>query len=62
MSLRFQIRPARSGYSDGAQSGATPEVGCAQAMMWRPPAGAGPDGMKIAPETGIGSPFMPVER
>jgi len=25
-------------------------------------AGAGPDGMKIAPETGIGSPFGPVER
>ena len=33
--------PPTSGMSDGAQGGTTPEVGCAQAMMLRPPAGAG---------------------
>ena len=54
--------PPLSGISDGAQGGTTPEVGCAQAMMLRPPAGAGPDGKKIAPETGIGSPLGLVER
>ena len=54
--------PPTSGMSDGAQGGMTPEVGCAQAMTLRPPAGAGPEGMKIAPETGIGSPLGSVER
>ena len=48
--------------SDGAQGSTTPLVGWAQAITLRPPAGAGPGGMKIAPETAIGSPFSPVER
>ena len=42
--------------------GPTPKVGCAQAITLRPSAGAGPGGMKIAPETGIGWPLSPVER
>jgi hypothetical protein len=42
--------------------GSTPKVGCAQAITLRPSAGAGPGGMKIAPETGIGWPLSPVER
>ncbi len=54
--------PATSGMSDGAQDSTTPLVGWAQAMTLRPPWGAAPGGMKIAPETAIGSPFKPVER
>jgi hypothetical protein len=45
--------PPTSGISDGAQGGMTPEVG-AQAITFRPSAGTGPEGMKMAPETGIG--------
>jgi hypothetical protein len=48
--------------SDGAQASTTPLVGCAQAITFRPPAGGGPGGMKIAPETAIDSPLSPVER
>ena len=48
--------------SEGAQAVTTPLVRCAQAMTLRPPGGAAPGGMKIAPETAIGSPFSPVER
>ena len=48
--------------SDGAQSSTTPLVGCAQAITLRPPGGGGPGGMKMAPETAIGSPLRPVER
>jgi len=62
MSGSPQIVPARSGISDGAQASTTPLVGCAQAITSRPPAGAGPGGMKMAPETAIGSPESPVER
>ena len=54
--------PASSGISDGAQDDTTPVVGCAQAMILRPPAGAGPEGMKIEPDTAMGSPLSPVER
>ena len=54
--------PARSGISEGAQASTTPLVGCAQAITLRPSDGAAPGGMKMAPETSIGSPFKPVER
>jgi hypothetical protein len=54
--------PVRSGVREGAQGSTTPLVGCAQAMMSRPPAGAAPDEMKIAPETAIGSPEGLVDR
>jgi hypothetical protein len=62
MSASPQIVRERSGISDGAQDSTTPLVGCAQAITFRPPAGGVPGGMKIAPETSIGSPFSPVER
>ena len=48
--------------SDGAQGSTTPLVGCAQAITLRPPAGAAPGGMKMAPDTAIGSPSKPVDR
>ncbi|HEX5931339.1 MAG TPA: hypothetical protein VFY74_06265 [Methyloceanibacter sp.] len=54
--------PATSGISKGAQASTTPLVGWAQAITSRPSSGAGPGGMKMAPETAIGSPFSPVER
>ena len=62
MSDKPQIVPARSGITEGAQASTTPLVGCAQAITLRPPAGAGPGGMKMAPETAMGSPFNPVDR
>src|SRR3990172_9260113 len=62
MSANPQIMPETSGISDGAQASTTPEVGCAQAITLRPPAGGVPGGMKIAPDTAIGSPFKPVDR
>src|SRR5262249_17066210 len=62
MSDRPQIVPARSGMSEGAQDSTTPLVGCAQAITSRPPTAAGPGGMKMAPETAIGSPEGLVER
>ena len=51
-----------SGISEGAQVSTTPLVGWAHAITSRPRSGAGPGGMKTAPETAIGSPFSPVER
>jgi len=62
MSANPQIMPETSGISDGAQASTTPLVGCAQAITLRPPGGAAPGGMKIAPDTSIGCPESPVER
>ncbi|MEZ5828380.1 MAG: hypothetical protein R3D30_12260 [Hyphomicrobiales bacterium] len=55
------IMPATSGIKEGAHFSTTPEVGCAQAMTFRPPAGGLPGGMKMAPDTSIGWPFKPVD-
>jgi len=54
--------PDRAGEIGHEQDSTTPLVGCAQAITSRPPAGAGPGGMKMAPETAIGSPEGLVER
>ena len=48
--------------SDGAQRGTMPVVGCAQATIGQPPAGATPGGMMMTPETAIGFPSGEVER
>ena len=46
---------------DGANWSATPVVGCAQLTIGRPPAGAGPVGAKIMPDTAMSSLLKPCE-
>ena len=54
--------PDKSGSSVGAHFSATPVVGCAQATTSRFTRGVGVSGNSTAPETAMGSPFIPVER
>ena len=61
LQISDQTRPIRIGRWRAIRRDAR-SVGRAHAMTWRPPAGAGPDEMKIAPETGIDLSFGSVER